>query len=175
MRDDSADKVRVVLRHLKGEVQHEVVDTVFGRLAPTPSGSEFANLATPLGHMRLCPVEVFRLLRDRALTVGEPYVAQCKLGTQLGWHIEVLFRRASEERTVPGRSRGLYMMHSTRVASICYLPQAGLTETIISVSTLWTSDHVLCYGWRQALDPTSVGLWPFYNPEALAGAYSGGG
>ena len=76
---------------------------------------------------------------------------------------------------MPGRSRALYTMHSTRIVSICYLLKAGLSETINSVLANWSSDQVLRYGRRLTLDPTSVGLWPFYNPEALAGAYSGSG
>ena len=66
-------------------------------------------------------------------------------------------------------------MHSTRVAAVCYLLKAGLSETVISVLCNWSSDQVLSYGRRLALDPGSVGLWPFYNPESLAGAYAGKG
>ena len=175
IQDVAPDKVRVVLRHLKGEVRREVVDPVFDRLAPQPGGSEFADLATPLGPVRLCPVAVFRALRDRALAAGERYVAQCKTAKKLSRRFKHLFGRAQIELAVPGRDRALYSMHSTRVAAVCYLLKAGLSETVVSVLCNWSSDQVRCYGRRLALDPSSVGLWPFYNPASLAGAYAGAG
>ena len=172
VQDVSPNQVRVVLRHLKGEVRHEVVDPVFDRIGPFPDDSEFADLSTPLGPVRLCPVAVFRALRDRALIAGEPYVAQCSSAKQLGRRFKHLFRRAQVNLRVPGRARSLYSMHSTRVAAVCYLLKAGLSETVISVLCNWSSDQVQRYGRRLALDPGCVGLWPFYNPGALAGAYA---
>ena len=76
---------------------------------------------------------MFRLLRDRAVSAGKPHVAQCDSGTQLRGRITELFRRASEERKVPGRKRAVYTMRSSRVTSFSYLLKAGLNETIISV------------------------------------------
>ena len=55
-----------------------MVNPVFDRLAPAPSGSEFADLSTALGPVRLCAVAVCRALRDHALADSEPYVAQWK-------------------------------------------------------------------------------------------------
>ena len=165
MQDVSTDKVWVILRHLKGEVRREVVDPVFGPLAPAPSGSEFADLATRLGPMRLCPVEVFRLLQDRALAAGEPYVAQCKSGKKLGRRIEELFRTRCLAASEP----------CTPCTAPASPPSATCSKQASAKRSSPSSDQVLCYGRRLALDPTVVGLWPFYNPGALAGAYAGGG
>ena len=115
------------------------------------------------------------MLRARALCAGKPHVAQCNSSTQLGRRISELFRRASEDRMVPGRKRAWYTMHSTRVAAVSYLLKAGLSEKIILVLCNWSSDQVLHYGRRLALDPGVVGLWPFYNPESIAEVYAGGG
>ena len=133
VQDVSPSKVRVVLRHLKGEVRREVVDPVFDRIGPFPEDSEFADLSTPLGPVRLCPVAVCRALRDHALAAGEPYVAQCSSAKQLGRRLKHLFGRAQVNLRVPGRDRALYSMHSTQVAAVCYLLKAGLSLAAISV------------------------------------------
>ena len=57
-------------------------------------------------------------------------------------------------------------MHSTRVAAVCYLLQAGLTEAVVKALADWTSDQVRRYGRRLILDPELVEPWPFYNPES---------
>ena len=57
-------------------------------------------------------------------------------------------------------------MHSTRVAAVCYLLRAGLTETVVKAWADWTSDQVRRYGRRLVLDPELVEPWPFYNPES---------
>ena len=40
VQDVSPDRVRVVLRHLKGDVRREVIDRDFNRLQPQPRGSQ---------------------------------------------------------------------------------------------------------------------------------------
>ena len=128
-----------------------------------------------MGPIHLCPVEVFQLLRGRTISAGKPHVVQCDSSANLGRRTAELFRRASEERVVAGRRRALYTMHSTRVTAVSYLLKAGLSEKIILVLCNWSSDQVLHYGRRLALDPGVVGLWPFYNPESIAEVYAGGG
>ena len=49
IQDVSADRVRVVLRHLKDEVRLEVPDPVFELLQPKALGSEFLDFVTPRG------------------------------------------------------------------------------------------------------------------------------
>ena len=72
IQDVSADRVRVVLRHLDGEGRLEVVDPLFERLKPGSPGSEFTDCDTPLCPIRLCPVEVFRQHRGRVFASGSP-------------------------------------------------------------------------------------------------------
>ena len=56
-----------------------------------------------------------------------------------------------------------------RVAAVCYLLRAGLTETVVKALADWTSDQIARYGRCLILDPELVEPWPFYNPES--GAY----
>ena len=77
--------------------------------------------------------------------------------------------KAKVEQLAPGRDRKLFSMHSTRVAAVCYLLRAGLTETVVKAPADWTSDQIARYGRRLILDPELVEPWPFYNPES--GAY----
>ena len=57
-------------------------------------------------------------------------------------------------------------MHSTRIAAVCYLWRAGLTDTVVKALADWTSDQVRRYGHRLILDPELVEPWAFYNPES---------
>ena len=57
-------------------------------------------------------------------------------------------------------------MHSTRIAAVCYLLRAGLTDTVVKALADWTSDQVRRYGHRLILDPELVEPWAFYNPES---------
>ena len=81
----------------------------------------------------LCPVFVFRLLRAKATVVRAEFVAQCKNATyKTMWRLlDVLLTKAKVEQHAPGRDRKLFSMHSTRVAAVCYLLRAGLTETVV--------------------------------------------
>ena len=81
----------------------------------------------------------------------------------------MLLTKAKVEQHAPGRDRKLFSMHSTRVAAVCYLLRAGLTETVVKALADWTSDQIARYGRRLILDPELVEPWPFYNPES--GAY----
>ena len=65
----------MVLQHLNGEMRLEVLDPVFEQLRPKAPGSEFSDFITPRGPIRLCPVEVFRLLRACAVSAGKLHVA----------------------------------------------------------------------------------------------------
>ena len=47
-------------------------------------------------------------------------------------------------------------MHSTRVAALCYLLQAGLSESIIKILVNCSSDQICRYVERLALDPELV-------------------
>ena len=80
--------------------------------------------------------------------------------------INVLFTKAGIAQHEPGRDRKLFSMHSTRVAAVCYLLRAALTETVFKALADWTSDQVRRYRRRLILDPALVEPWPIYNLES---------
>ena len=169
--DLGPDRVKISLRNLKGQKRKRTLAPVFRRLPEQQPTSHFAPLQTARGQIVLCPVFVFRLLRAKATVVSAEFVAQCKNATyKTMWRLlDVLLTKAKVEQHAPGRDRKLFSMHSTRVAAVCYLLRAGLTETVVKALADWTSDQVARYGRRLILDPELVEPWAFYNPES--GAY----
>ena len=169
--DLGPDRVKVSLRNLKGQKRKRTLAPVFRRLPGQQPTSHFAPLQTSRGEIVLCPVFVFRLLHAKATVVRAEFVAQCKNATyKTMWRLlDVLLTKAKVEQHAPGRDRKLFSMHSTRVAAVCYLLRAGLTETVVKALADWTSDQIARYGSRLILDPELVEPWPFYNPES--GAY----
>ena len=100
---------------------------MFERLPAQPRGTELADIETPLGSIRLCPVEA-------------PWTRAMPT-----WHSA----QASHSRpgasgfcTTPGRCRALYTRHSPRVAAVCYLLQPGLPKSVISVLANWSAHQV---------------------------------
>ena len=118
----------------------------------------------------LCPVFVFRLLRQKAMDARHKYVAQCGGYTTLLRRMTLLFERADVPMRQAGRARNLYSIHSTRVAAVCYLLRAGLSKQVIKTLADWSSDQIRRYARRVMFDPELVEPWAFYNPQT--GCYS---
>ena len=114
-------------------------------------------------------VEAFRLLRSRAVGAGASGAAQCGTDQTLIRHLSCLCRKAKIRQHDPGRNRQLFTAHSTRVAAVCHLLKAGLSETVVSVLAHWLSQQVRRYGNRLILDPGLVQAFAFYNLVGLAG------
>ena len=169
IQDVGPSRVRVVLSGLKGEVRQEIVDPVFDALHVHADGP-WMDIVTSLGPVPLCPVRLFRLLRDKAVAAGAATVAQATYNSLLR-RLNHLMTRAGVPTRLPDRRRNLYSMHSTRVAAVCYLLKAGLSPTVISVLCNWSSDQIRRYGARLALDPHLVEAWAFYNPVSMEHSY----
>lgn len=71
--------------------------------------------------------------------------------------------------------RQLFNAYLTRVATVCYLLKAGLSETVVLVLAHWSSQQVQRYANRLILDLGLVEAFGFYNPISLSGAYDVGG
>ena len=169
IQDISPSRVRVLLLGLKGEVRQEIVDPVFDALEVQTSGP-WMDIDTSRGPVPLCPVRLFRSLRERAVTAGAVTVAQATYNSLLR-RLNHLMTRAGVPTRVPDRRRNLYSMHSTRVAAVCYLLKAGLNPTIFSVLCNWSSDQIRRYGARLVLDLHLVEAWAFYNPVSMSHSY----
>jgi hypothetical protein len=168
--DLDADRVQVTLYRLKGSRRIRANALVFRRLPSQPLGSHFGPLCTPSGNVVLCPVYVFRLLRQKAVDSRHTYLAQCGGYTTLLRRLQQLFERADVPMRQAGRARNLYSIHSTRVGAVCYLLRAGLSEQVIKALADWSSDQIRRYAHRVMFDPELVEPWAFYNPET--GCYS---
>ena len=168
--DLGPDRVQVTLYRLKGSKRVRANALVFRRLPSQPPGSHFGPLCTPSGDVVLCPVYVFRLLRQKAVDARQRYVAQCGGYTTLLRRMALLFGRADVPMRQAGRSRNLYSIHSTRVGSVCYLLRAGLSEQVIKALADWSSDQIRRYARKVMFDPELVEPWAFYNPQT--GCYS---
>ena len=171
VQDVGLDRVRGVLCHLKGERRQQFLNPVYERLSLAPPGSDFGPVVTPRGPIGLCPVSVFRLWHTKAVSAGAAKVAQCDSKQQLLRRLDHLRDCAQVQHEEPGRNRRLYSMHSARVAAVCCLLRAGLSEIIINTPANWSSDQIRRHTNRLALDLGLVRLWACYNPISLAGAY----
>ena len=116
----------------------------------------------------LCPVFVFRLLRQNALDAKARYVAQCGGYTTLHRHISNLFEQADVPVRTEGRDRNVYAVHSRRVAAVCSLLRAGLSEVIVKALANWSSDEIRRYAHQVIFNPELVEPWPFYNPDTAS-------
>ena len=98
--DLGPDRVRVNLRHLKGQKRKRTPDPVFRRLPEQGPHSHFAPLQTARGEVVPCPVFVFRLFRSKADVVDAEFVAQCKNASYKAiWRrIDLLFTKAGIEQ-----------------------------------------------------------------------------
>ena len=163
--DLSPDRVQVVLHCLKGAKRVRTNTLVFRQLPSQPPGSHFGPLSTPSGDIVLCPVYVFRLLRQKAMDARKKFIAQCGSYTTLLRRMALLFERADVPMRQTGRARNLYSIHSTRVGSVCYLLRAGLAEQVIKALADWSSDQIRRYARRVMFDPELVEPWAFFNPQ----------
>ncbi len=162
------DRVRVTLTNLKGEKRKSALEPVFeplGALEPAP-------LTTALGAIRLDPTRVFSALRERAIAAAAATVALTDSYQKMHRQVLHLIQKAGILNEVEGRRRHLYSAHSTRVGAVCTLLKAGLDQNTISTLANWTSDMIIRYGRRVALDPGLVENFPFFNPRSSSGSYS---
>ena len=118
----------------------------------------------------MCPVYIFRLLRQKAIDTKKKYIAQCAGYRTLLRQMTFLFERADVPMRQDGRSRNLYSIHSTRVGAFLLLLRAGLSGQVIKALADWSSDQILRYARRVMFDPEIGEPWAFYNPET--GCYS---
>ena len=119
------------------------------------------------GKLELCPVAVFRKLRERAKGLS-----LCNIGKgEFQRTLNHLLKKAKIPNNAPGRERQLYTQHSTRVTGTCYLLRCGLLPLIISAIADWSSDMVSRYGRRILLNPLLVEPVKFYNPKSMGSSH----
>jgi hypothetical protein len=173
----SNNKVQIKITKAKGKhsFKHEP------ELEKLPQGEvlKLENYDGSVKSIKLCPVAVFKTLKDRA--VGDT-ISNFGSGTAGYAKWETAVRRLMKKcghddlalKADPERARFGYTLYMSRVGGVCTLLKAGLDPVIITTLAAWESDVISRYGAKVALQPDCVDGMRFFNPVSHANRYNSG-
>jgi hypothetical protein len=167
--------LKITVAKGKGSFEHKPELEATKGAIKTPR-IELPNLESGATFLDLCPVAVFRELKERSTSdtlsnfgAGDAgyrkwYTATRTFFLKSGYDLKA-------EIDNPERKRFGYTLHSTRVGGVCTLLRAGLSPAIITTLAMWESEMIDHYARVVHLRPSCVEPMRFYNPEQLSECY----